>query len=36
LVLYRVNRNRKDNLIITFTILASGLIIGSIAGILLN
>ncbi|MBE6781995.1 MAG: hypothetical protein E7540_04675 [Ruminococcaceae bacterium] len=33
LVLYRVNKNKKDNLIITFTVFISGLIIGSVAGL---
>ncbi len=33
LVLYRVNRNKKDNLIITITVFATGLIIGSVAGL---
>ena len=33
LVLYRVNRNRKDNLIITLTVFFSGLLIGSAVGL---
>ncbi len=35
LVLYRVNRNRKNNLIITATIFLVGLVCGSIAGMFL-
>ncbi len=33
LVLYRVNRNKKDNLIITLIVFATGLLIGSVVGL---
>lgn len=33
LVLYRVNKNKKDNLLITLNIFLSGLVIGSVAGL---
>lgn len=36
LVLYRVNRNRKNNLFITLTVFLSGLIFGSLVGLFAN